>query len=311
MAIHRYLVTGGAGFIGSHLVDALIQAGHRVRVLDDLSTGKLGNLDNVHRHDRFELVNADVRNFDSILNAAKGQDGIFHLAALVSVQQSLAEPLKSFEINVGGTLNVLEAARLAGVRRVVLASSAAVYGDTSSPAREDETPISPLAPYALDKYSAERYCNLYSTSYGLETLALRFFNVYGSRQDPASPYSGVISIFVDRLRHRSGVTVFGDGGQTRDFVHVSDVVQANIAAMTVAHRGFISCNVATGVAVSINQLLEILSGQAGWQPPVDHAPARTGDIRYSCADIGRARNLIGYAPRRNLKDGLRDLIAPA
>lgn len=311
MPIHRYLVTGGAGFIGSHLVDALIQAGHRVRVLDDLSTGKLANLDKVHRHDRFELVNADVRNFGSVQNAAKGQDGIFHLAALVSVQQSLAEPLKSFEINVGGTLNILEAARLAGVKRVVLASSAAVYGDASSPAREDETPTSPLVPYALDKCSAERYCNLYSTSYGLETLALRFFNVYGLRQDPASPYSGVISIFADCLRHRSGVTVFGDGEQTRDFVHVSDVVQANIAAMTVAHKGFVACNVATGRAVSINQLLKTLSGLAGWEPQVDHVPARAGDIRYSCADISRARTLIGYVPRRTLKDGLRDLISPA
>jgi UDP-glucose 4-epimerase len=308
MPMRRYLVTGGAGFIGSHLVDALIQAGHRVRVLDDLSTGKLGNLDNVRRHDRFELVNADVRNVDSVQAATKGQDGIFHLAALVSVQQSIAEPLKSFEINVGGTLNVLEAARLEGVRRVVLASSAAVYGHAPSPAREDETPISPLVPYAFDKYSAECYCNLYSVSYGLETLALRFFNVYGLRQNPASPYSGVISVFSDRLRHREGVTIYGDGKQTRDFVHVSDVVQAMIAAMFSEKTGFNICNIGSGESITIEYLLKTLAGIAGWDPPVNRQPARPGDILHSCADIRRARDLFGYIPRRELGAGLRELL---
>lgn len=311
MSDRRYLVTGGAGFIGSHLVEALIQAGHHVRVLDDLSTGKSEHLDRVRHHERFKLINADVRDLDSVMASVKDQDGVFHLAALVSVPQSLAEPLKSFEINVGGTLNILEAARLTGVRRVVLASSAAVYGDAASPAREDETPISPLAPYALDKSSAEQYCNLYSTLYGLETLALRFFNVYGPRQDPASPYSGVISIFIERLRRRVGVTVFGDGEQTRDFVHVSDVVDANIAAMTVAHKGFVVCNVATGRAVSINHLLETLSGQVSRQPQIEHVPVRAGDIRHSCADISRARSLFGYMPRYDLDAGLRELTASA
>lgn len=305
----RYLITGGAGFIGSHLADALLAAGHDVRVLDDFSTGRRANLESAHASRKIEIIEADVRETDVVHEAAAGVEGIFHLAALVSVQQSVEHPQLSFDINVRGTVNVFEAARQARIPRVVLASSAAVYGDTASPAREEGTPTNPLSPYALDKLVAEQYAASYSRLYGVATVALRYFNVYGLRQDPASPYSGAISVFADRIRQRREVTVYGDGEQTRDFVHVSDVVQANMVAMTAPYRGFAVCNVGTGRAVSINRLLETLSRQAGWQPPVDRQPARQGDIRHSCADIGRARTLLGYAPQRDLDAGLRELIA--
>lgn len=310
MAIARYLVTGGAGFIGSHLVDALVGDGHVVRVLDNFSTGRRANLESALASRKIEIVEGDVREADVVREAVVGTDGVFHLAALVSVQKSIEQPQFSFDINVYGTVNVLEAARWARIPRVVLASSAAVYGDASVPIQEDVVTW-PLSPYALDKLSAEQYCALYGRLYGLETLALRFFNVYGLRQDPTSPYSGVISIIADKLRRRVGVTVFGDGEQTRDFVHVSDVVQANIAAMTIAHKGFVACNVATGRAVSINQLLKTLSSQAGWQPPIEHAPVRAGDVRHSRADISRAYSLFGYAPRYHLDVGLRELTSSA
>lgn len=306
--IKRYLVTGGAGFIGSHLVEGLIASGHKVRVLDNFSTGRRANLESVLASGKIEIVEGDVRETDVVREAVVGTDGVFHLAALVSVQKSIEQPQFSFGINVYGTVNVLEAARRARIPRVVLASSAAVYGDASAPIQEDIVTW-PLSPYALDKLSAERYCDLYDRLYGLETLALRFFNVYGLRQDPASPYSGVISIFADRLRRRAGIAVFGDGEQTRDFVHVSDVVQANIAAMTAPYKSFAPCNVGTGRAVSINRLLETLSRLVGWQPPIEHRPARTGDIRHSCADISRARTLLGYEPQRDLDAGLRELVA--
>lgn len=305
----RYCVTGGSGFIGSHLVEALVAAGHVVRVLDDFSTGKKAHLEQAERSGRLEVVKGDVRDLAAVESTAAGVDGIFHLAALVSVPQSVAEPRRSFEINVGGTVNVLEAARTTGVRRVVLASSAAVYGDAAEPAREDETPLRPMSPYAVDKLAAEQYGALYSRQYGLNVAALRFFNVYGRRQDPASPYSGVISVFADRLRRRDGVTIYGDGSQTRDFVHVSDVVQAMIAAMHATRAGFTICNVGTGEATRVDRLLETLAGIVGWQPPVDRRPARQGDIRHSCADIRRAQELLGYVPQCNLTASLRELLA--
>ena len=311
MAGRRYLVTGGAGFIGSHLVDALLAAGHEVRVLDDFSTGRRANLESALASRKIEIIEADVRETDVVHEAAAGVEGIFHLAALVSVQQSIEHPQLSFDINVRGTVNVLEAARQARIPRVVLASSAAVYGDTAGPAREEGTPTNPLSPYALDKLVSEQYAAQYCRLYGLRAAALRFFNVYGPRQDPASPYSGVISVFADRIRQRREVAVYGDGEQTRDFVHVSDVVQANMTAMAAPYKGFASCNVGTGRAVSINRLLETLSGLVGWQPPIEHSPTRAGDIRHSCADIGRARTLLGYAPQRDLDAGLRELVVTA
>lgn len=303
-----YLVTGGAGFIGSHLVDALVDSGNRVRVLDDFSSGKPEHLENARRSGKLEVIRGDVRDPATVQQAVAGTDGVFHLAALVSVQQSIAEPRRSHDINAGGAFNVLEAVRRAGVGRVVLASSAAVYGDGSVPAREGLTPACPLSPYALDKLVAEQYAGLYGRLYGLETVALRYFNVYGRRQDPASPYSGAITVFTDRLRHNATVTVYGNGEQTRDFVHVADVVRANLAAMTASHTGFSAYNVGTGNAVSIKRTLEILAGIIGKPPVVEWLPERPGDIRHSCADLRLIHEALGYAPTLDLATGLRELV---
>lgn len=309
MSGRRYLVTGGAGFIGSHLVETLVDAGHVVRVLDNFSTGKHDNIGSACRRGAVEIFEGDIRDGETVARATSGCVGVFHMAALVSVPKSLADPWGSFQINVHGSVNVLEAARLAGVQRVVLASSAAVYGDAPSPAREDDTPTRPLTPYGLDKLTAERYAELYSSLYRLEAVALRYFNVYGPRQDPASPYSGVISIFTDRLKRGASVTVYGDGEQTRDFVHVSDVVHANMAAMTTQLPGFTICNVGSGYETSINRLVELLRSETASEQPVDRQPARPGDIHRSCADITRARALLGYAPCCDFAIGIREMVA--
>lgn len=304
----RYLVTGGAGFIGSHLVEALVGNGHSIRVLDDFSSGVHANLDAVRGSAALEIVEGDVRDAELVGRQAMEMDGIFHQAALVSVPQSLEQPALSFDINVRGTVTVLEAARQAGVKRVVLASSAAVYGDEVKSPLSEDIPAHPLTPYALDKYSAERYAAQYQRLYGLETVVLRYFNVYGPRQSPTSPYSGVISLFLDRIRRGEGVTVYGDGEQSRDFVHVLDVVQANVNAMSGRVTGPGTYNVGSGRETSINRLIGMLTESAGRRVPISHAPSRTGDLRRSCADIRRAREKLGYRPRWELACGLQSLV---
>lgn len=302
----RYLITGGAGFIGSHLADALLEAGHDVRVLDDFSTGRRSNLEFAIATRRIKIVEGDVREPGIVRQVVDGVDGIFHLAALVSVPQSIEDPQRSFDINACGTVNVLEAARQTRIPRVMLASSAAVYGDAPAPAQEDAVPR-PLSPYALDKLVAEQYAAQYCHLYGMQTTALRLFNVYGPRQDPASAYSGVISVFADRIRQGKAVSVYGDGEQTRDFVHVSDVVQAATLAMQAGPPGFAAYNVGAGRAVSINSLVEILSAIAAGRPRIVHQPARDGEVRHSRADISRIQRALGYRPRCDLESGLRDL----
>lgn len=304
----RYLVTGGAGFIGSHIVEALIADGHFVRVLDDFSTGFRSNLDSVRDSTSLEIVEGDVRNAEFVGGHALGMDGIFHQAALVSVQKSLEQPALSFDINVRGTLAVLEAARQADVKRVVLASSAAVYGDGEKSPLSEDFSTNPLTPYALDKYSMECYAAQYHRLYGLETVVLRYFNVYGPRQSPASSYSGVISLFLGLIRRGEGVTVYGDGEQSRDFVHVLDVVQANVSAMSRRDTGFSIYNVGSGRETSINQLIRALMEIAARCVPVAYASPRAGDIRRSCADIRRARTEMGYLPQWDLAHGLQSLV---
>jgi nucleoside-diphosphate-sugar epimerase len=304
----KYLVTGGAGFIGSHLVDILIKNGHLVRVLDDFSSGSRANLDSVCASPLLEVVEGDVRDAELVGRLVAGTDGIFHQAALVSVQQSLEQPALSFDINVRGTVVVLESARLAGIKRVVLASSAAVYGDGAKSPLSEDAPTNPLTPYALDKRSIEHYAALYHRLYGLETVALRYFNVYGPRQSPTSPYSGVISLFLDQVRRGEGMTVYGDGEQSRDFVHVLDVAQTNIRAMNGGNDGSRIYNVGTGNETSINRLIEVLTVVADRCVSVAHTLSRTGDIRRSCANINRARAELGYQPPWELARGLRSLV---
>lgn len=299
------LVTGGAGFIGSHLVEALLQEGRRVRVLDNLTTGRLENLAPVLP--RLEFSEGDIRDEAIVHQAMAGVELVFHLAALVSVPQSMARPHEAESINVMGTLNLLQAARAAGVRRLVLSSTCAIYGDEPTLPKTETMPPQPQSPYAISKLAAEQYCQLFTTAFGLETVALRYFNVFGPRQDPASPYSGVISIFVERLSQGLPVTIFGSGEQTRDFVFVSDVVRANLLAAQAPEAAGQLFNVGTGRATTINQLFAALSQKLHYDRPPLYHPSRPGDVLHSYADAGRAAALLGWQPQIDFETGLSAL----
>lgn len=299
------LVTGGAGFIGSHLVRALLAQKVAVRVLDNLSSGHEENLKELGR--RVEFVSGDVRNALACRNACRDVDVIFHLAALVSVPQSVADPISSEAINSGGTLNLLLAARDSGVRRVVFSSSAAVYGDAIHiPTPEDALPR-PLSPYGVQKLTGEHYCRLFAQLFGVETVCLRYFNVYGARQNPRSAYAAAIPLFLTALLSGNVPTVFGDGEQTRDFCAVEDVAAANLLAATTATPEVIGnvFNIAGGLQTSINSLLAQMRDVTGVEITPRYAPARTGDIRHSTADISRARRILNYKPGIELPEGLR------
>jgi UDP-glucose 4-epimerase len=298
------LITGGCGFIGSHIAEALVADGTKVRVFDNFSSGKLENLKGFG--EGIEVIRGDVCDPEALRAAMKGVSRVFHEAALVSVGVSVEKPIDNDSINIRGTLNVLQAAREAKVKRVVFATSAAVYGNNPVlPKREDMLP-EPESPYALGKLTGEYYLKLYSSLYGVETVALRYFNVFGPRQDGKSMYSGVISRFTDDLRSGRIPTIFGDGQQTRDFVYVKDVVQANLLAMRSAKVGHGEVfNVATGKTVSLLQLLDALKTIIGIQVTPQFKEARAGDIKHSLADISKIREALGYAPKFGLEEGLR------
>jgi UDP-glucose 4-epimerase len=304
------LVTGGAGFIGSHLVEELLNRGRRVVVVDDLSTGKRENLPESESLTFIEGSITDRELLRNLFREFKFKR-VFHLAAVASVQRSVEEPLYCHQVNFDGTLYLLEEAREAGVEKFVFASSAAVYGDLPELPKREDMPIKPQTPYAVDKYASERYVVNSASLYGLDATALRFFNVYGERQDPSSPYSGVISIFIDRIkRFREGenvtIDVFGDGKQTRDFVYVKDVVSALLLVEERRESSGEVYNVGTGKETSLLDLLETLKEIAGELPPVRFLPPRPGDIRRSVADITKLKKL-GYSPRFTLKEGLERL----
>ncbi len=300
------LVTGGAGFIGSHLADALCAQGHAVRVLDNLSSGHRENLAGIPLAE--PLIQGDIRD-DAILRAAmQDVDWVFHEAALVSVFDSVERPAENHSINSTGTFQVLEAARAAGVKRLVFAASAAAYGNNPDIPKCETMRPEPESPYALAKVGGEYYMRVYARLYGLQTVALRYFNVYGPRQDPNSMYSGVISRFMDVMKAGTTPVIFGDGGQTRDFVYVKDVVRANLLAAAgeaVGHGEVI--NVATGDAHSLLDVLAILGRLSGRSLEPDFRDARAGDIRHSLADIGRAHESLGFTPHYGLEQGLREL----
>ena len=302
-----YLITGGCGFIGSHIAEALVAEGHRVRVFDNLATGHLENLNGFA--DRVEFVRGDIRDPAALQAAMQGIEFVFHEAALVSVAISVEQPEENDSINIRGTLNVLQAARAAGAKRVVLASSAAIYGNNPElPKREDMLP-EPESPYALAKLVGEHYLHLFSTLYGLQTVVLRYFNVFGPRQDARSMYSGVISKFAADLQAGCAPTIFGDGGQTRDFVFVKDIVQANLLAMRSDKVGRGEAfNVATNTQISLLALLEALQQIVGRRVTPQFREARAGDIRHSFADISKIKRVLGYQPRHTLTDGLRALL---
>ncbi|GAB6043970.1 NAD-dependent epimerase/dehydratase family protein [Endothiovibrio diazotrophicus] len=307
----NYLVTGGAGFIGSHLVETLLARGERVRVLDNFSSGSWDNLASVREEPRLEVIDGDVCRTADTRAAMEGIDVVFHLAALVSVAASVEEPLRSFTNNTLGTFKLFEAARQSGVARVIYASSAAVYGDNPNTPLREEEPALPLSPYALDKSYAEQLAGLYFRLYGIESAGLRYFNVFGPRQDPSSPYSGVISIFIDHAHRGESVAVHGDGGQTRDFVFVTDVVAANIAAADKAAMGAVCYNIGTGTAISINELVERIGEVSGRPVEYGYGSARGGDIRHSVADVRRAQRELDWVAQRSISDGLAETYAAA
>ena len=299
----RYLVTGGAGFIGSNTVDELVRRGHSVTVLDDLSTGKEANLEQVRK--QITLIRASITDRDAVDEACRGVDYVFHLAARTSVPRSVKQPLETNEINVDGTLNVLVAARDAGVRRVVFASSSAIYGDTPTLPKHENMPPAPISPYGASKLIGEIYGRVFHRNYGLDFVALRYFNVFGPRQDPGSPYSGVLSLFITAMLNGAQVNVFGDGEQSRDFTFVQNVVAANIQACEasgIAGRAF---NLGTGGRYTLNYTLRLLESFAGKKAQAKYVPPREGDIRDSQADISLAEQSFGYKSQINFEDGLR------
>jgi nucleoside-diphosphate-sugar epimerase len=301
----KALVTGGAGFIGSHIVDRLLQEGHEVIVLDDFSTG---HRENLAENEKLIIVEGDIRDFNTVSECMQGVDWIFHKAAVASVPKTVNDPVGSSAVNYQGTLHVLEAARQNRAKRIVFASSAALYGDEPTlPKVETMLPVT-LSPYAVDKLASEYACGMYTRLYGLETVSLRYFNVYGPRQDPSSPYSGVISIFADKLNQGSAPTIFGDGEQTRDFVYVSDVVEANMrAAINETAAGQV-INVATGNKITLNELLNTFCEIKQLDFSAEYTDPRQGDIKESYANVDKAASILGWSSTVELKQGLRALL---
>jgi UDP-glucose 4-epimerase len=301
-----YLVTGGAGFIGSHLVERLLAAGARVRVLDDFSTGSRANLDFAERaRGRLEVVRGDVRRLATVERAVRGVEVVFHQAAMRSVPRSVEDPLGANDHNVNGTLNVLEAARRHRVRRVVYASSSSVYGDRPElPKREDQTPA-PISPYAASKTAGEQYAAVWTRLYGLATVGLRYFNVYGPRQDPASQYAAVIPRFILRALRGRPLEVHGDGHQSRDFTYVDDVVDANVLAAAAPEAAGEVFNVGCGTRVSLLDIIARLEALLGRPLRRRHTRPRAGDVAHTLADVEKAKRLMGYASRVDFDEGLR------
>ncbi len=299
----RVLVTGGAGFIGSNLVRALLDRGDNVRVLDNFSTGNRRNLNGLE--DDVEVIEGELRSYERVHNAVRGVELVFHQGALPSVPRSVQDPLTTSAVTIEGTLNVLLAARDEDVRRVVFASSSSVYGNTGTLPRTETQQPDPISPYAVAKLAAERYCVSFHRVYGLETVALRYFNVFGPRQDPTSQYAAVVPRFIAAVDDGQPVPIYGDGTQSRDFTYVENVVQANLLAADRDGAGGTVLNIATGRQATVNELAEAIGSVLGKPVEKEYLPTRTGDVTDSWADVGEARTVLGYEAAVELEDGLR------
>jgi len=298
-----FLVTGGAGFIGSHIVRRILNEGGTVRVLDNLCTGKRERLRDVEPS--IEFIEDDLTDHLACDAAVRGVEFVLHQAAIPSVHRSIQDPLGTNRANITGTLNLLESCRKQGVRRFVYAASSSAYGDTEVLPKREDMPPNPLSPYALQKLVGERYCKLYNDLYGLETVSLRYFNVFGPSQDPYSEYSAVIPKFATRLQKGQSLVVYGDGEQSRDFTYVDNVVEANLLALKARHAAGAVVNVGCGDRLTLNRLIQFLEEILGVRAEVDYQPSRCGDVRHSLADINLARDLLGYQPKVAVKEGLR------
>jgi UDP-glucose 4-epimerase len=302
----RALVTGGAGFIGGHLVEGLLAAGWSVRVLDDLSSGLESNL--AHTIDRVHFIRGDIRDGETLSDAMSGVEVVFHHAAVASVPRSISQPYLTNSVNLDGTLQVLETARNTGVRRTVFAASSAAYGNGEELPKVETLPALPQSPYALQKYAGEVYCRLYHELYGLETVSLRYFNIFGPRQDPESDYAAVIPRFITSALAGQPPVIYGDGLQTRDFLYVENVVQANLKAADAEFASGSVINIGAGKHTSLNELWREIREIIGTDLEPRYEAARPGDVRDSLADISRAVNLLGYEPNVGLQEGLRRTI---
>ncbi|HEV2299821.1 MAG TPA: SDR family oxidoreductase [Candidatus Acidoferrales bacterium] len=299
----RYLVTGGAGFIGSNIVDELLRRGHEVSVLDDYSSGKEENL--AAAKDKIRLVRGSITDLNATRDACRGADCVLHLAARTSVPRSVQDPLETNRVNIDGSLNVLVAARDAKVRRVVFAASSSAYGETPTLPKIETMPAEPISPYGVTKFVGELYAQVFGRVYGLENVSLRYFNVFGPRQDPTSQYSGVLSRFMLAVIEGAQPVVFGDGEQSRDFTYVDNVVDASLRACEAREASGKVFNVGTGSRITLNQVLQLLEKICGKSVRAKYDPPRAGDIRDSQADISLSRKILGYEPRVNFEEGLR------
>ncbi|MBU0700965.1 SDR family oxidoreductase [bacterium] len=297
-----YLITGGAGFIGSNIVARLVKNKERVRIIDNFSTGKRENI--AEFLNNIEVVDADISNIDSVREAVSGVDFVLHQAALPSVARSVADPIRANEVNIVGTLNILVAARDAKVKRVVYASSSSAYGDTPTLPKREDMKTAPLSPYAITKLTGEEYCKVFYSLYGLETIALRYFNVFGPNQDPTSHYSAVIPKFITLMLTGNQPTIYGDGGQSRDFSYIDNVVNANLNA-TVASKGIGEAfNIACGERITLNELCKKINKILSTDFSPVYADTRPGDVRHSLADISKAQSCLNYSPEINVDQGL-------
>lgn len=305
--MEHYLVTGGGGFIGSNIVEKLVSMGKRVRVLDNFSTGKRENLK--HLNGKIEIIEGDIRSYHIVMEAVKGVDYVLHQAALPSVPRSVKDPLTTNEVNITGTLNLLTASRDEGVKRFIFASSSSVYGDSDALPKIETMKPNPKSPYAISKLAGEYYCNVFYKLYSLPTIALRYFNVFGYKQDPNSQYSAVIPKFLSSINEGKEITIYGDGSQTRDFTFIENVINANLLAVESdkSHFGDFF-NVACGDSISLNQMVEHMFSLTGKKTKIKYEEPRVGDVKHSLADITKISSGLKYKPSVNTKDGLSKII---